>query len=262
MARVDAQSSQIQRYQELEAASALERGDLQEQLEQAQKGIRELEAKLTVTAEAENLPGPTAKNIVSFATIEANISPQRDMSPCEDPADFAMLFASDNSCAPSPNAKDTQRVSANAERIPSQQKQQPESDHDDGIFDIPDMDQPQFTRKRKAVNFEVQHAGNDVKRTTSTLSSSTQAPGGPEERPSKEPKHVHKWTYSRIRTSSTQVQEEQSTVSARAAVSERRASPKSLVSASSGNHAAVRPNTRSRGRRRSRGMMAADLGPT
>jgi len=257
MTRLDSQATQIQQYQEVETASTIEKSDLCEQLKQMQENNQKLERALAVTGGTADRQEPSASNIVPFATFGNRMSPERDPSPYDDPADFAMLFITDESGAPSPAAKNNEPFPRNTEVVAAKQDLLPPVKDDQGIFDIPEnTDQPRFTRKRKAVNFEAVPPGNNFKSTAGPHSGSRQAPDGLEDRPNKPPKHVHKFTYSRVHTTSTQIQQEQSTAPARPAITERRTSPKSLVSASSENHPAGKPNTRSRGRRRSRGMGA------
>lgn len=274
MARLDAQRSQIQQYQEMETNSCIEKSDLREELKQARETIKALEAKAALTANTEdpsgtparnllaanteNLPGPSAKTIIPFAAFEDKLSPQREVSPYDDPADFAMLLDSQDICAPAPSPQ----VNAPSNHLEmtgtatSEQKGQLPAKEKDSTFDIPEnLDQPQFTRKRKAVNFETTRQDDLGAEAGSSRQGPSQNPARQEERPSKPSKHVHKWTYSRIRTTSTEIQQEQSTGPGVGDMSHRRVSPKGLVSASSASNAAGRTNTRSRGKRRSRGMM-------
>ena len=249
---------QIEQYQVVETASTIEKSDLREQLKQAQEKSRELERALTLTARTTDLQEPSASNIVPFATFGNRMSPEIDQPPYDDPADFAMLFTTDESAAPSPCVKSTKQLPRNAERAIAKNDLPPPMKDDKGVFDIPEnTDQPQFTRKRKAVNFNAVPSRNNSKTTVRTNSGSMQVQRGPEDHPNKSSKHIHKFTYSRVHTTSTQIQQEQSTGPARPAITERRTSPKGLVSASSGNPPAGKPNTRSRGRRRSRGMRTA-----
>ena len=105
MARVDAQTLEIQKYQEAEAASCLERNDLQEQLRQAQEKVHELEQTLVIPAVEEEGPRVPPTNIVPFSSLETRISPLRATSPYGDPADFAMLFMSDELLLSTPHHK-------------------------------------------------------------------------------------------------------------------------------------------------------------
>lgn len=242
----------------METNSCIEKSDLREELKQARKKIKALEATVASAANMEDRSKPPAKNIVPFAAIEERLSPPRDLSPYDDPADFAMLLESEDACPPVPSPK-VKAPPDHLERtatVTSKQKEQRSVNDNDSTFDIPErLDQPQFTRKRKAVNFEAEHPEGSVTEAGGSRQNTGQDPRGQEERPSKASGHVHKWTYSRIHTTSTEIQQEQSTGPGVAPKSYRRTSPKGLMSASSASNAAGKPNTRSRGRRRSRGMM-------
>lgn len=260
MARLDAQTSQIQQYQEMESNSCIEKSDLREELKQARETIKALEAKVALTASTEDLLGPPARNIAPFAAFENKLSPPREVSPYDDPADFAMLLESSEVCAPAPPPKE-KAPSHNLERTEtttSSQKGQPSANEKESTFDIPEnLDHPQFTKKRKAVNFEASCPDDSAAEAGSSRQDPSQNRTGQEERPSKTPRHVHKWTYSRVRTTSTEIQQEQSTGPGAGAISRRRNSPKGLVSARSASHAEGRTSTRSGGKRRTRGMMAS-----
>lgn len=249
---------QIEQYQVVETASTIEKSDLREQLKQAQEKNQELEHTLTLTAHSTDLQESSARNIVPFATFGNRMSPEIDQQPYDDPADFAMLFITDESAAPSPCVKSTKPLPSNTEStIAKTDLPRPMKD-DKGVFDIPEnTDQPHFTRKRKAVNFDAVPSRNNSKTTVRANSGSMQVQGGLEGHLIKPSKHVHKFTYSRVHTTSTQIQQEQSAGPVRPAIAERQTSPKCFVSASSGNHPAGKPNTRGRGRRRSRGMRTA-----
>jgi hypothetical protein len=260
MARLDSQSVQIEKYQEVETTSTIEKSDLREQVKQAQEKNSELERALALTTGTTDLQEPSANNIVPFATFGNRMSPERVPSPYDDPADFAMLLITDESAPPSPTSEKHKPRPSNTELAAAEKELPQPVEVDKGIFDIPDnTGQPQFTRKRKAVNFDAVPSRNNSKTTVRTHSDSIQAQEGLEDRPNKSSKHVHKFTYSRVHTTSTQIQQEQTTGPARPANGERRTSPKGLVSASSGNHPTGKPNTRSRGKRRSRGMRTALL---
>lgn len=258
MARLDAQASQIHQYQEMETNSCIEKSDLREELKQARVKIKDLEAKVALTA-YEEPPGSSAKNIVPFSAIENELPPARDASPYDDPAEFAMLLESEGP-VPSPQVKASSNEFERTASATSKQKEPSAAHRKDSSIDKPEnLDQFEFTRKRKAVNFEATHPEGPVTDAEGPPQESGQGSRGQEERPTKTSRHVHKWTYSRIRTTPTEIQKEQSTGPGAPAINHRRPSPKSLVSASSASHAAGRPNTRSRGRRRSRGM-TLDLG--
>lgn len=263
MARLDAQASQIHQYQKMETNSCIEKSDLREELKQAREKIKELEAKVALTT-YEEPPAPSAKNIVPFSVLENELPSARELSPYDDPADFAMLLESE---VPSPQVKvpspQVKAPSNECERTASTTNKQKEPSpvyrKDSSSGNSENIDRFEFTRKRKAVNFETTNPEGPVADPDGPLQESDQDSRGQEERPTKTSRHVHKWTYSRIRTTSTEIQKEQTTGPGAPAINHRRSSPKSLVSASSASHAPGRPSTRTRGRRRSRGM-ALDLG--
>jgi uncharacterized protein Smg (DUF494 family) len=70
MARLDSQSVQIEKYQEVETTSTIEKSDLREQVKQAQEKNSELERALALTTGTTDLQEPSANNIVPFATFE------------------------------------------------------------------------------------------------------------------------------------------------------------------------------------------------
>lgn len=259
MVRLEAQTSQIQQYQEMETKSCIEKSDLREELKQAREKIDLLEGK--TAAKTEDQLEPPSRSIVPFAAIEERFCPQSEMSPYDDPADFAMLLESEellaSAISPHPTAasEGPQKTA-----IAASKKRQAATEGNDSTFDIPEnLDHPQFTKKRKAVNFrEAQPETSDTKAGDSRQDTGQEGQAQ-EERPTKTSKHVQKWTYSRVRTTSTEIQQERSTGSEVAARNHRRASPKSLVSASSSSHAKTRTNTRGRGKRHSRGMKNLDF---
>ncbi|KAJ5662141.1 uncharacterized protein N7477_009757 [Penicillium maclennaniae] len=253
MAKLDSQAMLIEQYQELETASATEKSDIREQLKQAEDKVQELESALA-SKDGANNPPERPTNIVPFAAFENRISPDIDPWPYDDPTDFAMLFITDESAPPSPAVKSIKGPQVNLENTPPAHDV-PRSGKDEQRFlDIPgDSGQSRVHRKRKAVNFDAVPSGKDSKTTTRTNSGPLQAQDDVENHRNKSSKHLHKFTYSRVHTTSTRIQQEQSTGPARPSITERSTSPKGLVSASSGVHLASKPNTRSRGRRRSRG---------
>lgn len=109
-------------------------------------------------------------------------------------------------------------------------------------------------KKRKGVNFEPTRATKKGKEPMEVPPAASQPEKEPEEHPNKVSKHIHKWTYSRVHSSATEIQQEQIRVRAHTAKADRRSSPKGLVSASSAP-AVTRLRTRNRGRRRGRGML-------
>lgn len=262
MVRLEAQTSQIQQYQEMETNSCIEKSDLREELKQAREKIEFLEAKTKSTANMEGPPEPVSRNIVPFAAIADKLSPPRAMSTFDDPADFAMLLESEEFLAPAISPKvtsppeDLERtaVAANKEKVESSTR------GDDFTFDIPEnLDQPQFTKKRKAVNFRETYPEALEPETGDSQQDTGSGVQTQEERPNKSSRHVQKWTYSRVRTTSTEIQQERSTGPKVATRGHRQTSPKNLISASSSSVANPRANTRSRGKRRSRGTVPLEL---
>lgn len=252
MAKIDLQAMQFEQYQEIETTSTIEKSDLREQLKQVQEKNQELERALALTDGTSNLQELSA-NIVPFAAFESRMSPDKDPSPYDDPADFAMLFITDESAPPSPAAKPTKPPVIKIKSLPAKKDLPRPVKDETRIFDLPEnLDQSQANRKRKSVDADAVPSRKASEPTFRTNSGSMQTQGGLEDHPNKSSKHVHKFTYSRVHTTSTKIQQEQSTGPARPSTIERRTSPKGLVSASSGNHPAGIPNTRSRGRRRSR----------
>ncbi|OKP13138.1 hypothetical protein PENSUB_1238 [Penicillium subrubescens] len=272
MARVEAQILELQKYQQAEAASCMERNGLQEQLRQAQERIHELEETFVVPSVEEEGPRVPPANIVPFSALKSQLSPLRATSPYGDPADFAMLFMSDELLLATPHHKvneDKACPSRQEEATTEESKKPLEVTDPAKVFDIPQDNEPPPTRantKRKAVNFaphrtestESQRKGSLNTRVPSTeVQSSTQAENAEnatEERPTKVTKHINKWTYSRVQASGIEVQQGQFTAPpTRATRGPQRASPKGLVSASSTSEAVGRSNTRGRGKRCSRG---------
>jgi hypothetical protein len=270
MAQVDAQTLEIQKYQEAEAASCMERNGLQEQLRQAQERVHELEQTFVIpSVEEEGPQGPPA-NIVPFSALESQLSPLRATSPYGDTADFAMLFMSDELLLAMPHhkVKEDKESPKHQDQATADESKKPVEIADPAkVFDIPRDTEPPPTRadmKRKAVNFAPQQTEStgsqreeslDARVPSTEVQSSTQADNAPDERPTKVTKHINKWTYSRVHASGIEVQQEQSIAPpTRATRGPQRASPKGLVSASSTSEAAGRSNTRGRGKRRSRGI--------
>ncbi|KAJ5168563.1 uncharacterized protein N7482_004157 [Penicillium canariense] len=221
-ARVDSQTLEIQKYQESEVASCMERNDLQEQLRKAQERIHELEQTLVTPAGLECPREPSA-NIVPFATIESRFSPQRATSPYGDPGAFAMLFMSDEFLLSTPLHKGSSNRDSPSrpEDVMNDSQTQPEVVDPAKVFDIPpdiDPPPPRINTKRKAVNFAPRRiegsGGNtngavDAQTTSTEVQNSTRAEKDVEERINKLTKHTHKWTYSRSHASNTQSYAEQ-----------------------------------------------------
>ncbi|KAJ5090154.1 hypothetical protein N7532_008838 [Penicillium argentinense] len=257
MAQVSAQTEDIKRFQESEAASCIERDDLQEQLRLAHEKVHELEQKSTAVRADPPMTEPFVGNIVPFSAVERQLASQRGASLCYEPADFAMLFMSDEMCPSSPyNVEGAKKSVASPEKT-SQQGKEPQKhqvDIAEKIVEPSSKNQSPVRSKRKAVNFKSQKLPTDItEQTSSTKSILTKVEHEPEDRPSKVTKHVHKWTYSRIRSTGPDIQREQSAGPSHVSVVERRTSPKGLVSANSGQKAPTRGAGRGRGKRRSRG---------
>ncbi|CEO60469.1 hypothetical protein PMG11_05096 [Penicillium brasilianum] len=267
MVRVGVQSLEIQRYQEAEAVACLERDTLQEQLRQAQEKIHELEQTFVLPAEEAEGPQGPPTNIVPFSALESRLSPMRATSPYGDPADFAMLFMSDELLLSTPHHKikeDKESPNRQDEVVQDSQKAVDVPDPAK-VFDIPrDMDPPppRANMKRRAVNFappRKDSTGSKNKDAVVTgtpcteIQGSAQAGKETEEQSAKVTKHINKRTYSRVHALGVEGQQEEPTVSTRAIEGVQRASPKGLVSASSAREPSGRINSRGRGKRRSRG---------
>lgn len=246
---MDSQVSEIQRYQEQEATYRLETVDLRGQLKEAQDKIHSLEHEVATRVEPEGKRNSPLKTIVPFAAIETQLSPQRGASPYNDPADFAMLFMSDECFPVTPFQDEKVKVSQGSPKRAHTEHPQPAKENAGNIFDLPrDEDPPK--PKRKEVNFEDSQPAKRSKQPNKGGSKSDLVAEGQESPPKKVSKHIHKWTYSRVHSTATEIQQEQSSIP----VAGLCVSPKGLVSASSGNDAGGRGNARNRGRRRSRGM--------
>lgn len=255
--RLDSQVSEIQRYQEQEATSRPETVHLREQLKQAQEKVHSLEQDIATRIEAGGKHSSPLKNIVPFSTIETQLSPHRGPSPYNDPADFAMLFMSDECFPATPFHEPEAKMPQGSPKSTIVEKSQPAEENAGSIFDLPaEVDTPK--PKRKEVNFEHPESPKKSKQPRKAEAKSILAEKDQDNPPKKVSKHIHKWTYSRVHSTATEIQQEQAVMP----VAERRASPKGLVSASSGNDARGRGNGRSRGRRRSRGMKAKSVDGT
>lgn len=229
--------------------------------------MHELEQIFLVPAVEEEGPLVPAANIVPFSALGSRRSPSRATSPYGDPADFAMLFMSDELLLPTPHdrSKQDERSPSIHDRVAHDSQKPLEVADPAKVFDIPrDMDPPppRAIAKRKAVNFAPHRKestgsqkieANNSGIPCAAVQSMPQAEKGSEERPAKVTKHINKWTYSRVHASEVEVKQEQSTAPTRAIKTMQRASPKGLVSSSSAGLAAGRPNARGRGKRRSRG---------
>lgn len=261
---MNTQIAEIQRFQESEAASCLERNDLQERLRQTHERVHELEQSLASNAGNELLKQVPVSDIVPFSEIQDKLSVQRAPSPYYDPGDFAMLFMSDDLCPSSPfNVDHAKQPAKNPREDPEniQTERAPARATVSIPGSSPNVHQSPEQVKRKAVNFKPQSPGKMAARTSSARSTLTQVQQDIAERPTKMTKHVHKWTYSRVRSSGTDIQHEQPAGPSHMPTVERRTSPKGLVSASSGKKASRRTRTASRGRgkRQSRGKVNQGL---
>ena len=173
----------------------------------------------------------------------------------DDPGDFAMLFMSDEPFSTVPFNRDlsTDIQQITKHTIRDDQAERSSANEPDSLLDGPEESPRQTRAKRKGVNFELQcKTDNSIATDLTSMQPQTTT----NERPTKVSKHVHKWTYSRVHSSATQIGEGPSTIPAHAASGERRASPKGLVSASSESKPVIRSNCRGRGRRRSRGSLS------
>ncbi|KAJ5928320.1 hypothetical protein N7466_007276 [Penicillium verhagenii] len=255
-AQLEAQRAEIEKFQELDAISRVENSELRDHLEQAQQKIKDLEQKSTFITNAEEIKAPQPTHIVPFAAIENQLLGRPGTSQYGESCDFAMLFMSDDQSAPTPIDKSTLQDppldnSKNAGKDGGPQK--PVSKSADPVVTPVKLNQS-TNKKRKGVNFE---PVKDTSKATDSMDvqpAASQPQKEPEEHPNKVSKHIHKWTYSRIQSSTSEVKQEQISMPSRGATSDRRSSPKALVSASSAP-ALTQPRTRNtRGRRKGRGQ--------
>ncbi|KAJ6160759.1 hypothetical protein N7470_004155 [Penicillium chermesinum] len=258
-AQLVAQTGELQRFQELDAASRVENSSLREQLEQAQETILHLEQRPTAPAKGDDTRDASPGNvIVPFATMEGKLSPTPAESPFHESCDFAMLFMSDEEAGASVPAEKVRDISSqerNLKRRSSNSKKATNS---------PDGDKrtnksPLAKKKRKVSISEAprQLKSARVSPSGQMTTSTAEENKNIENSASKISKHIHKWTYSRIHSTATQLQRQQSATSVRSAASgrsvvERRTSPQGLVSASSAVEVPKRKSSRGRGRGRSR----------
>ncbi|KAJ6095914.1 hypothetical protein N7486_006660 [Penicillium sp. IBT 16267x] len=251
-AQLEAQRTEIEKFQQLDATSRVENSDLRDRLEQAQQKIHELEHHLASPIEAEEIKALQPTNIVPFAAIESQLLGQPTTSQYGESCDFAMLFMSDDHSSPTPIDKTT---------IPDHPLDIPKNPDNESEPQQPDQG-PAFigseklnsspNKKRKGFIFEPPQAVEKGKEPMKEQPVASQPEKGPEEPPKKVSKHIHKWTYSRVNSSATEIHQEQIRVPVHTAKADPRSSPKGLVSASSAP-AVTRPKTRNRGRRRGRG---------
>lgn len=255
-AQLQAQIVELERCQKAEATACSEKDELQLQLKQAQEKIQDLEQRLAPPGELQCVQEPTS-NIVPFATIENRLSSQIEESPFGDAGDFAMLFMSDDPLSVAAFEKEKSNEPQENIRPFAEDSQMVENGPNDpgAISDNPQSSQRPTKGKRKGDNLETKCSSINIEDRTNMQHTSIEPQKAMDERPNKVSKHVHKWTYSRVHSSETQIQEEKSAVPAHAAAApgRKRLSPKGLVSASSGGQTISRPSNRGRGRHRSRG---------
>lgn len=246
-----AQREEVQRFQELDAASRVENSSLREKLEQAQEKILGFERVQVFEPDIKEPKSPEGQTIVPFAVMKEKISSPAVDSPFHDSCDFAMLFMSDEeaeksnpfgdntACSENKNVKSTQKTSAGVNRGASKN--------------------PIAKRKRKVSISDAPVVFKSIEEDPDTQDGGAEENNAMENTTSKVSKHIHKWTYSRVHSTATQLQRQQPTGPARTTV-ERRLSPKGLVSASSAVDAPKRTNSRGRGKGRSRSKSGRRLG--
>ncbi|KAJ5899355.1 hypothetical protein N7495_004099 [Penicillium taxi] len=247
MTRLEAQKTEIQHYQDLETAFRIETTNLKEQNEKFQESVCDLEQKLAGKVEIASARKDPIQEIVPFAMIQSQLPAQQPTSPDGDPSDFAMLFMSDEMFSSTPfNGGNSNKYQPTDLGEATNDIQKQEGTMDDPVTPV-ENSRPQSKRRCNEVipvNFEGSQPAKKMKKKKEidTKPDFPQGPGSEELTVS----HVQKRTYSRIHSTATQVQS--------TAPIERRTSPKGLISASSASQVQSRPNTRARGRRRSRGM--------
>ncbi|KAJ5785286.1 uncharacterized protein N7503_010498 [Penicillium pulvis] len=253
-AQLEAQRTEIEKFQQLDATSRVQNSDLRDQLEQAQQKIHDLEHQLAFSIEEEEIKAPRPTSIVPFAAIESQLLGRPTTSQYGESCDFAMLFMSDDQSHPTPNKGILPDHPLDNPKNPEDDSkpQQPDKDNQKPPVISPEILNPSPNKKRKGVNFEPPEATKNGKGPMKVQPVASQPENGFEEHPNKASKHIHKWTYSRVHSSATEIQQEQIRVPAHTAKADRRSSPKSLVFANSAP-AISRPRTRNRGRRRGRG---------
>lgn len=252
-----AQTTELERFQELDAASRVENTSLKEQLEQAQGKIIHLEQRLSDSGKAEGLRDAPAGNIiVPFAAMEQKLSPPPADLPSHESCDFAMLFMSDEEADPTKALESTKEVDA-----PNCNPKKDLADNEKMTTSTAvakrSTRSPVNKKKRKANISDIPGPLKSIENPDNNQVLTTDEHKDIENSASQMSKHTHKWTYSRIHSSATQLQRQQSTTTVRSAASghsvvERRTSPKGLVSASSGMEPRKRKNSRGRGKGRSR----------
>ncbi|KAJ5093733.1 hypothetical protein N7456_009594 [Penicillium angulare] len=257
------QTEEIQKFQELDATSRVESTDLRDRLEQAQQKILNLEQKLSCSIQTEGTRYPKATDILPFAAISKQLVPPTGTSQYGESCDFAMLFMSDEICPSTvandvPSPKLSPRKPEDAVKDGDENVQHPES-IDTSFLSPKKKEHHDQDNKRRAANSKVQPNSTKEKKpaiaqkTTSKVQSvASQVGMESEERPAKVAKHTHKWTYSRVHSAASMVQQGQAGAPLRTSTTERRTSPKGLLSVSSAQ-VTTKPKARARPRRRSRG---------
>ncbi|KAJ5716147.1 hypothetical protein N7493_008058 [Penicillium malachiteum] len=273
LAQLSIQTEEIQKFQELDATSRVENSDLRDRLEQAQQKIHDLEQKLTCTTE--NEPGTDdgavsrAAGIIPFAAIQSQLLSRPNTPLYGESCDFTMLFMSDE-LGPSTPLHPFANPKASLESLENfideaSNKPDAPKKKDTAVTDLEKLSQSSKGKKRKAVNFEAAKTGQQAKKPTKTQPSGSQAQTSgklaqpadshmeenEEEPPAKLTKQVQKWTYSRVRSSATQIQQEEARVPFNALTAGRRPSPQGLISANT-SQVVTRPKARNRTRRRTR----------
>ncbi|KAJ5720440.1 uncharacterized protein N7483_008374 [Penicillium malachiteum] len=264
------QTEEIQKFQELDATSRVENSDLRDRLEHAQQKIHDLEQKLTETGtETENAAVSRTAGIVPFAAIQNQLLSRPNTPLYGESCDFTMLFMSDELAPSTPLHTFTNPKASlkSVENFVDETSNKPRAlkNKDTAVAGSEKLSQSSKGKKRKAVNFETAKTGRQAKKPTKTQPSGSQAQASgnlaqpasskmeesQEGRPAKLSKQVQKWTYSRVRSSATQIQQEETRVPFHALAAGRRPSPQGLISANT-SEVVTRPKAQSRSRRRTR----------
>ncbi|KAJ6008480.1 hypothetical protein N7540_012456 [Penicillium herquei] len=263
------QTEEIQKFQELDTTSRVENSDLRDRLEHAQQKIHDLEQNLTCTTErAENAAVSRTAGIVPFAAIQNHLLSRPNTPLYGESCDFTMLFMSDELGPSTPLHTFKPKASLKSlENLIDETSNKPHAPKtkDTAVGGSEMLSQSPKGKKRKAVNFETAKTGRQAKKPIKTQPNGSQdqasanlaQPSGSkmeenqEERPAKLSKQVQKWTYSRVRSSATQIQQEEARVPFHALTAGRRPSPPGLISANT-SEVVTRPKTRNRSRRRTR----------
>ncbi|KAJ5702233.1 hypothetical protein N7488_009781 [Penicillium malachiteum] len=273
LAQLSIQTEEIQKFQELDATSRVENSDLRDRLEQAQQKIHDLEQKLTCAAENETGTGneaiSRAAGIMPFAAIQSQLLSRPNTPLYGESCDFTMLFMSDELAPSTPrhtftNHKESLKSLENSIDEVSNKRGAPKN-KDTAVADLEKLSPSSKGKKRKAVNFEATKSGRQAKNPIKNQPSGSQAQASgslaqpadsqmeenEEEPPAKLTKQVQKWTYSRVRSSATQIQQKEARVPFNTLTAGRRPSPQGLISANT-SQVVTRPKAQNRGRRRTR----------